>query len=68
MDEAIEALERGGEGEEIGYVAIAKSLGLMSQLSEEDTKANAIRVWRLHKSKIISAHNKRRSLLSTLRT
>jgi hypothetical protein len=34
MDEAIEASERGREGEEIGYVAIAKKLGLMSQLSE----------------------------------
>jgi hypothetical protein len=28
MDEAIEALERGGEGEEIGYVAIAKKFGV----------------------------------------
>jgi transposase-like protein len=28
MDEAIEALERGGEGEEIGYVAIAKKIGV----------------------------------------
>jgi hypothetical protein len=28
MDEAIEALERGGEGEEIGYVAIAKRFGV----------------------------------------
>jgi hypothetical protein len=28
MDEAIEALERGGEGEEIGYVAIAKQFGV----------------------------------------
>jgi hypothetical protein len=43
---------------------LRKGLGLMSQLSEEDTKANAVRVWRLHKSKKISAHNKRRSLLS----
>jgi hypothetical protein len=34
---------------------LQKSLELMSQLSEEDTKANAIRVWRLHKSKKISA-------------
>jgi hypothetical protein len=25
---------------------LRKSLGLMSQLSEEDTKANAVRVWR----------------------
>jgi hypothetical protein len=28
MDEAIEALERGGEGEEIGYVIIAKRFGV----------------------------------------
>jgi hypothetical protein len=28
MNEAIEALERGGEGEEIGYVAIAKFFGV----------------------------------------
>jgi hypothetical protein len=28
MDEAIEALERRGEGEEIGYVAIAKMFGV----------------------------------------
>jgi hypothetical protein len=28
MDEAIGALERGGEGEEIGYVAIAKRFGV----------------------------------------
>jgi hypothetical protein len=28
MDEAIEALERGGEEEEIGYVAIVKKFGV----------------------------------------
>jgi hypothetical protein len=28
MDKAIEALERGGKGEEIGYVAFAKNLGV----------------------------------------
>jgi hypothetical protein len=28
MDEAIEALERGGEAEEIGYMAIAKQFGV----------------------------------------
>jgi hypothetical protein len=28
IDEAIEALERGGEGEEIGYVGIAKKFGV----------------------------------------
>jgi hypothetical protein len=28
IDEAIEALERGGEGEEIGYVVIVKTFGV----------------------------------------
>jgi hypothetical protein len=28
MDEAIEALERGGKGEDIGYVAFAKNFGV----------------------------------------
>jgi hypothetical protein len=49
MDTAIEAMEGEGEGEEIGYVGVAKSMVLMSPHSGEDTKANAQRVQRLHR-------------------
>jgi hypothetical protein len=68
MDEAIEALERGREGEEIGYVVIAKKLGVdESTLRRRHQGKCSTRVEAVQEQKI-SAHNKRRSLLSTLRT
>jgi hypothetical protein len=49
MDVAIEAMEREGEGEEISYVRVAKSMVLMSPHSGEDTKTNAPHMQRLHR-------------------
>jgi transposase-like protein len=68
MDEAIDALERGGEGEEIGYVAIAKKFGVdESTLRRRHQGKCNTRVEAAQEQKNLS-HNKRRSLLSTLRT
>jgi hypothetical protein len=49
MNAVIKAMEREGEGEEIDYVGVAKSMVLMSPHSAEDTKANAQHVQKLHR-------------------
>jgi hypothetical protein len=48
MNAVIKAMEREGEGEEIDYVGVAKSMVLMRPHSAEDTKANAQHVQKLH--------------------